>query len=248
MWPSRVVRDHRLTRFGLLAGFVLAALLIVTILIRYPGNGDTAVQYASGGIAALLVLLGIGGWTALRGTRTRSERAAATLRLGTAAGLLFGVLWAIEIGVVNFLVAPGIMTSSLRDPVSIGAVAVVAGLTVVLGAISAFRARRVTAGVRAGFWSGLVSGLISCLTGLLLVVVFMGLLLRDPLTIREWAERGAASGAPDAATYWAYETMTGALVGHLILEGIVIGTLLGTLGGVFGKLLAAARGRRTPAT
>jgi len=110
--------------------------------------------------------------------------------------------------------------------------------------MSAFRARRVTAGVRAGFWSGLVSGLISCLTGLLLVVVFMGLLLRDPLSIREWAERGTASGAPDAATYRAYETMTGALAGHLILQGIVAGTVLGALGGIIGKVLAAVRARR----
>ncbi len=109
MWPSRVVRNHRLTRFGLLAGFVLTALLIVTILVRYPGDGDTAVQYTSGGISALLVLLCIGGWTALRGTRTRSESAAATLRLGTMGGLLFSVLWVIEIGVVNLLVASGII-------------------------------------------------------------------------------------------------------------------------------------------
>lgn len=115
MWPSRVVRDHRLTRFGLLAGFVLAALLIVTILVRYPGDGDTAVQYTSGGISALLVLLCIGGWTALRGTRTRSESAAATLRLGTMGGLLFSVLWVIEIGVVNLLVASGIIPTSARE-------------------------------------------------------------------------------------------------------------------------------------
>ncbi|MBA4116446.1 MAG: hypothetical protein H0X71_08445 [Rubrobacter sp.] len=88
-----------------------------------------------------------------------------------------------------------------------------------------------------------MSGLISCLTDLLLVVVFMNLLLRDPLSIRERAERGAASGAPDAATYRAYETMTGALVGHLILEGVVTGTALGALGGIVGKLLAAIRAR-----
>ncbi len=154
MWPSRVVRDHRLTRFGLLAGFVLAALLIVTILVRYPGDGDTAVQYTSGGISALLVLLCIGGWTALRGTRTRSESTAATLRLGTVAGVLFGVLWVIEIGVVTFLVAPEIITPSARDPVSIGAVTVVAGLTIVLGAMSAFRARRVTGGFGPGSGAG----------------------------------------------------------------------------------------------
>ncbi len=107
MWSSRVVGDHHLTRFGLLAGFALAALLIVAILVRYPGDGDPAIQYASGGISALLALLGSGGWTALRGTRTRSESAAAMLRLGTAAGVLFGVLWVIEIRVVNSLAARG---------------------------------------------------------------------------------------------------------------------------------------------
>lgn len=138
--------------------------------------------------------------------------------------------------------APGIVAPSLRDPVSVGAVAVIAGFTVVLGVAAALRVRRVMARVRVGFWSGLVSGLIACIAGLLLAALWTGFVVRDPLSVREWAERGAASGAPDAATYWAYETMTGALLGHLILEGIVVGTLLGALGGVIGRGLAAAQG------
>ena len=43
--------------------------------------------------------------------------------------------------------------------------------------------------------SGLVSGLVACLMGLLLIVVWMRFLVRDPLMISEFAERGPADGA-----------------------------------------------------
>ena len=78
-------------------------------------------------------------------------------------------------------------------------------------------------------WSGFVSGLVACLMGLLLVVVWMRLLLRDPLAISEWAALGASNGAPDMATYLAYETMTGA-IGHLTVLGVAMGLLLGLIG------------------
>jgi hypothetical protein len=89
---------------------------------------------------------------------------------------------------------------------------------------------------------GLVSGLLACLTGLLLVATGMRLLTRDPLLIAEYAARGPASGAPDLATYVAYETLAGAL-GHLLVLGLAMGALLGALGGLLGRGLAAARPR-----
>lgn len=235
------VRKHPAARAALIAGFSLAGALVLALLVRYPGDADTRAMYLGGGAVALFTLL-VSGWAAARGTRTRSANAASALLIGTKAGLLLGALWVVEIGVVNFLVAPGVVVPSLRDPISVGAVVAVASLTVVLGAVSAFRTRRLMAGVRVGFWSGLVGGLIACLTRLLLASIFTGFVVWDPLSVREWAERGRASGAPDAATYWAYETMTGALLGHLLLQGIVMGTVLGAVGGVIGWGLSAARG------
>jgi hypothetical protein len=65
----------------------------------------------------------------------------------------------------------------------------------------------------------------------------MRFLLRDPINIEEYATR--ASGAPSfgMASYFAYETMAGALA-HLFVLGIVMGLLLGLLGGLMGQLLA----------
>jgi len=113
-----------------------------------------------------------------------------------------------------------------------------------LSVMGAYRTRRVWPGIRVGVWSGFVSGLVACLMGLLLVVVWMRLLLRDPLAISEWAALGASNGAPDMATYLAYETMTGA-IGHLTVLGMAMGLLLGLIGSLVGWGMALLT-RRAP--
>jgi len=192
----------------------------------------------------VLALLSIGGWIALRGPNITRAHTALALRYGTRAGLLFGLLWLFEIG-FNNLLPPEISTASARSWVDNGIWAIIAGLTIVVAATCALRTRRIVAGVQAGFWSGLISGLIACLIGLLLVTASMNLLLRDPLAIQEFAERGAASGAPNMPTYVAYGTMTGALL-HLFVLGIGFGTILGVLGGLVGKGIALVRRKPSP--
>lgn len=73
--------EHRAARVGLLAGFALAALLVLALLVRYPGDTDTRAAYLGGGGAAILVLL-VTGWATSRGTRTRSAEATLALRRG----------------------------------------------------------------------------------------------------------------------------------------------------------------------
>ncbi len=231
---------NRLARFGLSSGFVIAAALVVATLVRYPGNAQTTVEYIGLGTVAVAILLGLGAWAAWRAVKssTRPDVAAAR-RLGSIGGVVFGLLWVIEISFNNF-VPPDIATPAARGIVDNGIWALIAVSMVVVAAASALSARRFMAGVHAGFWSGLVSGLMACLMGLLLVVFWLQFVLRDPFSVQEWAERHIESDAPNMATYFAYETMGGALL-HLVVLGIIMGTLMGLIGGGIGKAVAALR-------
>ncbi len=237
---TQTTQANRLARFGLPSGCVIAAALVVATLVRYPGNTRTDVEYLGLGTVAIAIFLGLGIWAALRAVKstTRPDGAAAR-RLGGIGGVVLGLLWVIEISFNNF-VSPAIATPAARGIVDNGIWALIAVSMVVLAAASALRTRRFMAGVRAGFWSGLVSGLIACLMGLLLVVFWLQFVLRDPFSVQEWAERHAESGAPNMATYFAYETMGGALL-HLVVLGIIMGTLMGAIGGGIGKSIAALR-------
>lgn len=237
---SVATQTHYLARFGVPGGFVIAAALVAAALIRYPGNARTATEYIGLGAAAIIILLGLGIWTAFRAgsSKTRPDLAAAR-RLGSTGGVVLGILWVIEISFNNF-VPPDISTPAARGIVDNGIWALIAIAMIVLAATSAYSARRFMVGVQAGFWSGLVSGLIACLMGLLLVVFWLQYVLRDPLSIQEWAERHTESGAPNMATYFAYETLGGALL-HLVLLGIIMGGLMGLIGGGIGIGIAALR-------
>jgi hypothetical protein len=59
--------------------------------------------------------------------------------------------------------------------------------------------------------------------------------LRDPLNRQRWAIRGPASGEPDMASYFAYQTLAAALL-HLRVLGLVMGLLVGLVGGLLGSL------------
>lgn len=237
---SATTQGNRLARFGLPAGFIIAAALVVVILVRYPGNSRMAVEYKSLGAVAIAIFLGLGIWVALRAVRstTRPDVAAAR-RLGSRGGVALGILWVIEISFNNF-VPPDISTPAARGIVDNSIWALIAASMVLLAATNTYSTRRFIAGVRAGFWSGLVSGLMACLMGLLLIVFWLQFVLRDPLSVQEWAERHTASGAPDMATYFAYETLSGALL-HLVVLGIIMGVLMGLIGGGIGNGVAALR-------
>ena len=227
------IQKHRPIKYGLLIGFFLSIVLVIIILLRYPGNAVTSTRYRELGAIALIILLGLGCWIFWRGTQTMSANARIALQQGTRVGLLCGFFWVIEISFNNFL-PPTISNDTTRFYVDNSFWLVIALTILGLGVVVAYQYKSIKAGIQAGFWSGLVSGLIACLMGLLLIAIWMNFLLRDPSTIQEFAQRGASDGAPNIATYIAYETMTGAL-GHLTILGIVMGVLLGVLGGAIGR-------------
>lgn len=146
-------------------------------------------------------------------------------------GLLAGLLWTIEISMNNIL-QPGL---PLRDILDDLFWAVVALIIVGISIRYAYQTNEIRIGIKMGFWSGFSSGAVACLTGLLFVVVGMQFLLHDPLNSAEWSARGATSGVPNMATYFAYQTLAGALL-HLVVLGAIMGIILGLIGGVLGKL------------
>ena len=105
--------------------------------------------------------------------------------------------------------------------------------------VAAYSSGRLKNGIAVGTWSGFVSGAVACLTGLALDVFGMSLLLRDPVNLAEWANRAKGSTAPTMASYFAYETLAGALL-HLVVLGVGMGLVLGVAGGTLGKLAKRA--------
>ena len=150
--------------------------------------------------------------------------------LGLRSGVAAGALWVVEIGINNIAAPP----NPPRDRIDNAFWAAVA--IVILGASirRAYTSRRIGDGIRTGAWSGFVSGLMACCTGLTIIAFGMPLLLHDPLNIAEWAARGATSGAPTMAAYYALESLAGAM-GHLTVLGVVMGAMLGVIGGVLAK-------------
>ena len=82
----------------------------------------------------------------------------------------------------------------------------------------------------------LASGAIACCMALSLIVFGMPFIVRDPLNSAEWAERGSTSGAPNMASYFAYQTFAGAFL-HLVVLGVLMGALLGAFGGLVGRMI-----------
>jgi hypothetical protein len=220
----------------LLAGCGLALLLVVLILLRYPGNAATTSTYWLYGAGAVGVLALVAGGIVFWRGQTLAN-AGPIYTLGVRGGLVLGLLWVVEIS-FNNVVPPEISTGAARFIVDNAAWLGIWLGTVALGFVGSLRTGRVATGLLIGLWSGLISGGLACLTALLLIVFGMPLLLRDPLNQAEWIKYGAEDGAPDMATYFAYETLAGAFW-HLVFLGVLAG---GALGG-FGGLLAVS-GRR----
>lgn len=225
----------RLARVCVAAGFGIAAGLVGVAGVFNPLDPTRLAVYVVAVYGAIGLLLLLGLWVGVWGLRPRGA-AVVAMRLGVRWGAAFGLLWTAEISYNNVLAQP----VAIRDPVDDIFWAAVALGMFALAAVAALREGSVWAGLLAGAWSGLVSGLIACLTALLLIVLGMPLLLRDPANLAEWAARGPASGFPTMAAYVAYQTLAGAML-HLVVLGIGMGALLGAVGGTVGRALAAGR-------
>src|SRR5947209_4843793 len=146
-------------------------------------------------------------------------------------GLLTGLLWTVEIGMNNIL-QPALPLRDILDDIFWTVIAlIIAGVSIRY----AYRTNEIRMGLKVGFWSGLSSGTVACLTALFFVVAGMQFLLHDPLNSAEWSARGATSGTPNMATYFAYQTLAGALL-HLVVLGAMMGIVLGLIGGALGKI------------
>ena len=196
-----------------------------------------------GGIAAV-ALLATAALVVFPGVRDRTPRDEADANIGIIVGLVTGCWWVLEISFNNF-VDPRAATRSARFAVDNGAWGIIALSILIASSAQSLRTQRFASAIHIGLWSGLISGLIACLMGLLLVLGCMQCLLRDPLNIQEYAIRGTAEHATDMVTYFAYDTMAGAL-GHLLILGIAMGALLGAIGGLFTLLLGLVKRRSKP--
>lgn len=149
------------------------------------------------------------------------------------AGLYFGLIWTIEIS-MNNIIHPGLPLRDYLDNIFWG---IIAFLIFYVSYKDAFNTKKISAGIKAGFFSGFASGIVACLTALILICFGMKLLLKDPVNIAEWADIKGKTKYPDMASYFAYQTFTGAIM-HLIILGIIMGWLLGLIGGLTGKLFS----------
>jgi len=214
-------------------GLFAAALLLRLVFLRYPqGDFPGGMNAGRTGWLVLVIFAALAAALFWYDTRPRTAERTADRNVGILLGVLCGCLWVLEISFNNFADLR-LSTASARLFVDDGTWATV-GVSILAAAL--WRARRGTfgAGLAVGFWSGLVSGLIACLMGLLLAVLWMPALLRDPLNVAEYGAR-VPNRTPGMAAYFAYETAAGA-VGHLLVLGVAMGLLLGALGGALGRL------------
>jgi hypothetical protein len=206
------------TRFGLVGLITLAVAAVSAIMLRYPemleADLETGVY-----LLVLVVGLAIAAAAAVPGTRAGGRIWRGAMWDGCRWGLLFGVLWVVEMTVANLAYGLGGWT---RVPY-FAATWTVWLLTVVAGGVGARRYRRLWAGTLVGCWSGLVSGLIGLATMPTLALVAMPVLLRDPQNITEFRDAG------DLSTAIATDFLA-AGINHLVIVGLVVGSVLATIG------------------
>ena len=208
---------------------VLAAIgLLLVAMVAALYSYDSLTGLESGGGFLLLLAAAVALWL----FRRRAVRRKDSTPDGRAIliGLVLGLLWAIEIGINNFI-APPLPARDIIDNLFWAAIALA------ILALALWRARQTGSllrAVEAGAWSGFASGLVACLAALAMIVFGMGFITSDPLNLAEWSGRFSTITAPTMADYFAYETFAGAF-GHLLVLGIVMGSLLGLVGGVLVK-------------
>lgn len=215
---------------------LLSLLLVLSIFFMYRGVGwPFGVQGIEAlGVFALLLVINLALFLFGRRSLVQHGYSQKSVMLGLFAGLL----WLVEICMNNIL-QPGLPGRDLLDDLFW---LVIALIILVASMRFTYVKNRLRTGIVAGFWSGISSGAVACLTALLFIVVGMQSLLSDPLNITEWAARGATSGTPNMAVYFAYQTLAGAIL-HLVVLGAIMGIVLGVLGGILGKFWRAVSGR-----
>lgn len=151
-------------------------------------------------------------------------------------GLFVGILWSIEIGINNIL-RPKLPYRDIIDNIFWFVIA----LFIFLSSIYSFLiSKKISQGIQAGAWIGFASGAVAAITALCVIVFGMSQILLDPLNVDEWSVRGASSGVPNIAVYFAYQTLAGAVL-HLIVLGILMGFVLGLAGSIVGKIFQHLR-------
>jgi hypothetical protein len=232
--PTAVPPRHpRSTLFNVALGVALINTALVPVIAAIYGYDARSWLEAGAGFIVLASTSGL-----LWFYRWRLAQAGRPDAFGkaTVVGLVLGLLWVVEIGINNFIAPP----LPLRDHIDNSFWAAIALGIFSLCLAASYRSRSMVQGIRVGAWSGLLSGLLACWAALSLILFGMGFILRDPINVAEWAERGAGSHAPTMASYFAFETFAGAIL-HLVMAGLVMGTLLGLLGGVLGKSAGEVR-------
>ncbi len=204
----------------------LCALLVPVIAYTYGYSLTTTLEAGAG----FLILLGLTWFLIARSQRTYIRAQATPILWAVPVGIGAGLLWVIEIGINNFLAPP----LPARDIIDNIFWAVIALIILAIAFFSPYMGNRTLDGVTAGAWVGLTSGLIACAAALAVIVFGMGLLLKDPLNLAEWASVASRPAIPNMAQYFAFETFAGAFL-HLIVLGVGMGVLLGIVGGMFGK-------------
>jgi hypothetical protein len=218
-------------------GVSVAVALAVVPLVKYRGPAASEPGYLVLGLGYITALLITGGLI-VAGLGTRTIEDDHTARTGIAIGVITGAVWVAEESYNLIFTAP----IPERDLVDDLLLALIALVILISAFVRAFRTRQVRHGVRLGLWSGAVSGMIACLAAEIFIVFFIHLLTQDPASVQEWADQGSGSGAPTIETYWAYASLKGALLLHLVLVGPVMGGVLGALGGAIGAGVRWSRG------
>jgi hypothetical protein len=214
----------------------VAVALAVVVLVKYRGTAASEPGYLFLGLEYIAVLLLTGGLIAA-GLRTRTLEDDRAVCTGVAVGVVTGAVWVVEES-YNLIFTAAVPVRDLVDNLLL---ALIAFVVLISALVRAFRSGQVRQGARTGLWSGAVSGMIACLMAEIFIVFFMHLLTQDPASVEEWAVQGLGSGAPTIETYWAYASLKGAFLLHLVLVGPVMGGVVGALGGGIGAGLSALR-------
>lgn len=216
------------SNFILRAVIILIIILIVLMFFLYRPYSWPFGYEAEGSLLSIMMLSGISFllWKQKRKYINRLQEKNVTI------GLVFGVLWIIEIS-VNNIFHPEL---PLRNNIDNIIFSIIAVLIFINSIRDAYYSDTFFDGLKAGFWSGISSGAIACIAALALTVFGMKFILLDPLKQTEWAAVHETSGSPAMDVYFAYRTFATAIM-HLFILGAMMGMLLGIFGGLAGKIL-----------
>jgi hypothetical protein len=216
----------------------ISLVLAIGVAVLYSYDSTTSLESAAG--TSLLLVITVGLWFYRRRVARRNDFPAGRAIL---VGLGLGLLWAVEIGINNF-VQPPLPDRDIIDNIFWAVIAIsILGLAIVQG----IQTRSLRAAIEAGAWSGFASGLLACIAALAMILFGMGAITRDPLNLAEWAGNIRTITAPTMADYFAYETYAGAFL-HLLVLGIGMGGLLGVAGGIIVKGIQWGTGSREKKT